>query len=540
MIKLRLAEPRDFAALRELREAVFRRELGIQHEDYQDVFNDHYSKNFLLERDGWIVGAVRLAFSRELQEYFISYLILLPAVRNLSLLRLLVGAVILTMQRNGIQRVRLHASDDNLQIYLGMGCQVDGPRFKKYGFDCFWTPMIYRLGTNDVAERAVVNHVSAYFPDLAALNWTFQARIALYPDFTSYQHRVWSQSDAAIGETTPHVGTSSLPLRNRWLELRSVPPSQQSPAHNAIAYPPRGGSSDAVDGRFTRRDPIIVRRGSRAHAIATTYSLLSRRHLLAVDDWDDNDWSAVLGAASAFVVLDSDELASFAGAHAMLEQRLPIGVAVAADPGGLSRLLLRNYFDFIGPFAVAQWNDDRGQSSFWSTPAEGSLTARLCAVPRQDFTDIVAEIEPLFVAGRVRSHCIVGCHYQPRQAATMLDCLLASGFAVGAAVRFVNLAYQAGSAKQLMLVGDPALRLHPSLPRIVENSARPRDANGCARIMAFGAPIRLLHAAGFTREQMQEAVNSLEQDCGGDDLHFVSFLDGTVWQTFAHRESSAG
>jgi hypothetical protein len=42
MINMRLAKPLDFSALRKLREAIFRHELRIQQENYEDVFNDRH------------------------------------------------------------------------------------------------------------------------------------------------------------------------------------------------------------------------------------------------------------------------------------------------------------------------------------------------------------------------------------------------------------------------------------------------------------------------------------------------------------------
>jgi len=501
MIKLRLAEPCDFMALSDLRQTVFQHELRIQQETYCDVFHDDYSKNFVLERDGQIVGAVRLAFSRELQEYFVSYLVLLPALRNVSLLRLLVGAVILAMRRNGIQRVSLHASDENLQIYLGMGCRVDGPRFQKSGFACFWTPMIYQLGTNDAGENAVVNRVSAYFPDPAALDWKFTVRIELHSDWASYQDSVCLRYDARIGASVPHIGTSSISLQNRWMEPCSVPPLEPCRIRSAIGEGSSTNSFEHINCLFARRHPILARRGTKAHAIATIYSLLSGRYLQTIDRWDGNDCAAVLGATSAFAVLDSDESGAFATTHAMLGRQLPVGIAVAANPSRLSELLLRNYFDFIGPFAAERRDEDFSPSPYRPTRVEESLATRLCVGSRADFADIAANIEPLFASGRVRSHFIFGCADLPRNAIAMLDCLLASGFAIGAAICQVNLAYQAVLATPLMLVGDPALRLRPCQSRIVETVAMPRDADGSAQIMASGAPTGLLHLAGSARQQ---------------------------------------
>jgi hypothetical protein len=107
-----------------------------------------------------------------LQVPFVSYLFLLPAFRKKFLLRLLVGAIIITMRQNDLSSIHLHASDENLQTYLGFGCRVNGPRFQKKGFDCFWTPMVYDLGANS-GEDAVVKRVSRYFQDTKALDWKF-------------------------------------------------------------------------------------------------------------------------------------------------------------------------------------------------------------------------------------------------------------------------------------------------------------------------------------------------------------------------------
>src|SRR6185436_12531507 len=119
MVTLNLAVESDFNELREFRAKIYGAELGIQEDTYQDVFHDYLSKNVVLRSSGRLVGAVRLAFSRESQEFYLSYLSIESTKRNRCNLRLLLGGVFFLMKTNNVRQVRADAADTNLAMYIG-------------------------------------------------------------------------------------------------------------------------------------------------------------------------------------------------------------------------------------------------------------------------------------------------------------------------------------------------------------------------------------------------------------------------------------
>ena len=177
---LAYADVSDFAELRRFRASVFADELGIQDPEYQDVFNDHFSKNVVLRRGPALKGAVRLAYSHESRSFYISYLALHPSYRNRARLALLLGAILHLMRENDIALVSGHATESNLAMYLSIGCAATGPSFRKYGFHCEWTPIEYRLGTNGSAEDRLVNRARQDLSDADA-GWEFTPRVVICP-----------------------------------------------------------------------------------------------------------------------------------------------------------------------------------------------------------------------------------------------------------------------------------------------------------------------------------------------------------------------
>lgn len=528
MIKLRLAEARDFPGLRKLRIDVFRAELGIQDETYQDVFNDYYSKNLVLEKDGEAIGAVRLAFSRELQEYFVSYLVMRPAFRKLSLVRLLLGGVVALMRRNRIERVRLHASDENLGMYLAIGCRVAGPRFRKYGFNCVWTPLIYELGTNADSERSIGRKVATFFPRLADLDWRFSADIALCPNPATYRSQCASMMNEAIGSKIPHLGTRPPVFRTSWVEPL-VAAAIDSPGCPA---PQSANSVDHLNGCFNRRDPIIVRRDAEAFDIARTYSLLTGKHFIPIRSWKDVRPEDFASADSVLLVLDLKDVHEANDVVDGVTRQVPAGIALASDPAALSSLMLKNYFEFIGP-SMQSANSGRMHHPR-ARPFIEVPVIRLLATDGRTSREIVAKFEPRIA--ETRGHCILAYERIPQHALQMLDSLLVSGFAIGAAVRFANLAYSEGSLAPFRLIGDPSLRVFPCVPRTLELDAHRGGRGDYRQILAFGTPTRLFHAAGLSDTQLNEDIAWLQSPMRPQGLRIVSFLDGNGWQTFAHPE----
>ena len=93
------------------------------------------------------------------------------------------------MKANQLQTVRGDSADNNLEMYLSVGCRVVGPRFRKYGFNCEWTPLCYTLGTNPTAEKHLMDHAGKYL-GWEGTKWHFKPRLVLCEDLDSYRREL--------------------------------------------------------------------------------------------------------------------------------------------------------------------------------------------------------------------------------------------------------------------------------------------------------------------------------------------------------------
>lgn len=135
----------DLEQIVKLRKQVFVDELKVQDKDYQDIFNDHFSKNLMVIQNGQLVGAVRVVFDYHSQRFYISYLVTASSKRKKTIFALLVGGILHIMEVNRIQTIYADSHSQILEIYLKFGCEIIGKPRRKYGFHCEWTPIRYNF-----------------------------------------------------------------------------------------------------------------------------------------------------------------------------------------------------------------------------------------------------------------------------------------------------------------------------------------------------------------------------------------------------------
>src|SRR5687768_15325595 len=285
MIMLSLASPSELDELRLFRSRVYAAELGIQENTYQDVFNDHLSKNIVLRDSGRLIGTVRLAFSRETQEFYISYLTVESDKRKQSHLGLLLGAFFLLMKANHLQTVRGDSADNNLEMYLSVGCRVVGPKFRKYGFTCEWTPLCYTLGTNATSEKRLMDHARKYL-GWEGTKWHFQPRLVLCEDLDTYRRELDKLiARRQIFSLIPHLAKNRealSSLRSDWLDAPVVLEPGDLPA---VPSGQDGLKFEDFNRSFNTRNLILVQRDSELSSLAKTYAMLSGKTLVLVEDW---------------------------------------------------------------------------------------------------------------------------------------------------------------------------------------------------------------------------------------------------------------
>lgn len=505
-IRLRAGMPSDFSELRQLRFQVFCRELGIQEENYQDVFTDWYSRNIVLIKNDQLIGGVRIAFSREHQEHYISYLVISREHRKLSLLRLLFGAVLMVMDLNGIKSIRADSADTNLPMYLAIGCRIIGPKFKKYGFSCDWTPLTYVLGTNANAERRTIDRVAAFFPNDEEVYWRFKPNIETCESQVAYRERLSELIRARrIPGTVPHLGESVPIFGVPWIKRPQkslCSPPEASRRQDDLDMGMKFGD---LNDRVSKDHLIAARLGSPAADLARTYSVLTGKHLFLFSKWEEICDGRIPTANTVLLIFDSEDAPPRDRSlwRAMLSRS--IGIAAASKLGDLSSLLLMSYFEFLGPRSrVAETVGNQWRSLIVVSDNERSQAIR-CA--RQVSCEVTRDPSNIRVLALGNTHCILGQTETAPNVLGLLKTLLSSGFSIGSAVRFVNLAFASELIEPLVLIGDPNLRLTPDRPNWAYRSTENVDPNGLACCMCstiFHRPLSHPPAQGDLAESLQD------------------------------------
>lgn len=435
---LRFAVPEDYSTLRDFRKSVFRDELDVQEETYEDVFNDYFSRNILIERGDRLLGSVRFAFSREVQEFYISYLIVAPEVTCTSVSRALLGAVFVLMKANGVRVVRADAADNNLPMYLAAGCEIVGPRFRKYGFRVEWTPLRYRLGTNPQAEARLMAKAGPSLLRSGDPSWRYSINLRMCSSQSEYKSTL-ADLVAAKGITgeVPHFSYGHGHRRafhgNRF-ETCALP-AQSGERGQTV-----GSAFLRLNDHFSREHLIVLRQRSRFAELAVMYSCLTRKRLVYLDSWSDSLPSNLETAKSVLLIYAPDEKQHVMRSAILSSDRYCMGVASGQDEEAASWFLLRNYFDFLGPRALTERPSNKAKPLETQEMFEG-----------------------LFFSGQndcfdgAGSHAVLSASPDaavPQDAIELFVSLLKAGYTTGDAIRFASLC-----AKQTLLIaGDPAVR----------------------------------------------------------------------------------
>ncbi|WP_316195225.1 MULTISPECIES: GNAT family N-acetyltransferase [unclassified Bradyrhizobium] len=478
-IKLRLGNPDDFASLQALREEVFCDELGIQERSYHDVISDWHSKNVLLLSSNRLIGAVRLAYMREWQEYYVSYLCLRKQYRKKALLRLLFGAVILLMRHNGINSIRADSSDVNLPMYRAMGCVAIGPRFRKSGFVCEWTPMRYRLGINAAAEQNLAERTTGHFERGMENNlaWEFDAVFHLCGTMAGFRRTF----DALLEKNlvpghVPHLSLSrqfaQLPYDRAFIsrlntteassheiDFRSddisITPAPLSCSDQSTEW--RNDRFSDLNSTLPRKHLLMVLAGSDAAPLARLYAILTCKYLIELASWDEAPHLCQLTTGSLTAIIGPADALPPAAVLSALQRDCSVGLLTAPDLPSLSSALLGSYFHFIGPTqsAIAIRRLDHGNGA-------GAVEAHSRAID---------QVLPVTACGSDRVSIVLSPHHSVivpaevcRAAAGAISASLRAGCTIGQSVRDAGIELGLNRDAPMLLIGDPILRLNVATP----------------------------------------------------------------------------
>lgn len=342
---LRFADETDFAALQDFRARIFRDELGIQDPHYQDVFNDFFSKNVVLMRRGVLDGAVRLAYSGELGQFFISYFTVRNERRSRADAALLLGSIFFLMRENGIHQICGHATQVNLPMYLHVGCRTSGPWFRKYGFSCEWKPLTYELGTNRASEERLIERVRGHLP-AAEARWEFTVRIVPCADLDQFQAAcAYLLSRGAVFGAIPHLGPLDLSITSlphiRGIETMALR-SLNGERSKGFEY---------YNSHFDATRLFVVQRESPFVPLARLYSVLNRRQVVLVDRWADSRCPSE--ARSVMVLAHDGDAAAVSSWTDRSGHDAAGSVVTAASPEEMSTKLLQRYLRTLGPSPTA-------------------------------------------------------------------------------------------------------------------------------------------------------------------------------------------
>jgi hypothetical protein len=530
MITLSLASASELDELRLFRARVYGAELGIQEDTYQDVFNDHLSKNIVLRDSSRLIGTVRLAFSRETQEFYISYLTVESDKRKHSHLGLLLGAFFLLMKANQLQTVRGDSGENNLEMYLTAGCRVVGPKFRKYGFMCEWTPLCYTLGTNPMTEKHLIDHALKYL-GWEGTEWRFKPRVVLCEDRDSYRRELERLiATRQIFGLIPHLGRNREALSglsSTWLDAPAVLEPEELPA---IPSNQNGLRFEHFNRSFNIGNLILVRRDSELSWLAKMYGMLSGKTLVFVDDWSALNFEHPEQVGTVLLVVEPSEAQRAVRSLRALLPNIAWGVATGIDGEAVSWFLLKNYFRFIGPVQP-------GEALLSHDP---QTNAKLMVVPFDDFVDAKGAAMSLCLdlLGGHTSHLVLGASDCFDEAILLLSCLCEAGYPVGEAVRYVNVAVgdagtTEGSSKEtLWLFGDPTLRLLPTRQSVLETDLEAVNGSWKVTLKHNGPEARVYHV------KLPADSRLASTEPGGDGVHSAVYSDGSVQHLFAYARTA--
>jgi len=240
-----------------------------------------------------MIGGVRLAFFRETQKFYISYLMLKPAYRKQLYGTFLMGSIFYLMQLNNIKIIYADALPGLLELYLKFGCEKIGEKYFKYGFDCPWTPVRYILGTNPQFEELLISKVKRFLnPDEGM--WNFRPKIALCSNMTQYEtclndliqtrcfHEILPHycQDAGIipkSKLSNLVHAEDILYRHDLKDSLSTPGEDKKIDHSL--------HFEYFNQNFSGKNIIVARQNSPIVSLAKCYAMLTGKKLFLVEDW---------------------------------------------------------------------------------------------------------------------------------------------------------------------------------------------------------------------------------------------------------------
>lgn len=434
MIDLRIVDETSYAELREFRRRVFHHELEIQSGEYQDVFNDHFSKNVVLRSgDGSLLGAVRLAFSREKQRFYISYLTLSAECRSGTYVRLLLGAIFHLARKNGIVVLHGDATDDNLPMYLAAGCRQVGTKYRKYGFHTEWTPVEYVMGTQRQNEEMLSSRVAPLL-EADRCHWQFRPRMLLCADARQYRAQLTRLiADRGIFGSVPHLG-GPFAIHSDTVRPEQVPISGGGLQPRADDERELADVFARYNDSFSARHLIVMRHDSPWIDIGRTYAMLTGKRLV-------HEWPPASGVDSVMLILQPTELGDLPTILANRSRDWMLGIACAESASALSQMLLRSYLEF---FARSGRREPQVHPNGWLHPHQGDGSRH-----RADLDGSVSH-----AVFSMRSHDRLG------EVRERLASLLRTGLPIGTVVQRLDAGDQQGSHHWLL--GDPCLSFFPN------------------------------------------------------------------------------
>jgi predicted GNAT family N-acyltransferase len=483
---LKLASASDLEEIVKLRKQVFVNELGVQDENYQDVFNDYFSKNLIVVQNQHLLGAIRVAFHRETQRFYISYVVLKSSKRNKTLGALLLGGMLRIMEENGIQTIYADSHKEVVNQNLKFGCEVIGPPFYKYGFACEWIPLRYCLSNTTSSGNWMLERAR---PFLSAIQcrWDFPVHIVLCHNIHEYESCLYRLiATCQIFGTFPLLSTTKEPLFVEWGSTHLVTAGawcEQQPS----SFEPEGKRLfEKLNSCVSNRHLLVTKRDSPLLPIAKCYAMLTGKRLQVVDDFSqllvDEETQSIFA-----LMTNCEQSPEDLGVLSQWAKMFALGIQISNMAEECSINLLRSYVYFTQPqtesvvfhsinFSVAVGSRpaneiyrhlDLEHFSYGTNPIDDWSPAFAASRTANNQSAELLLGERLFASFR-DSHFIVQMGERADEDAERSRCeaLLYGGFSFGDTVRFLNDEFSNPPHSRLFLLfGDPALQVaEKSLP----------------------------------------------------------------------------
>lgn len=423
-----------------LRKRVFVDELNIQDKDYQDVFNDYFCKNLMVMQNEQLVGAMRVAFDRHTQRFYASYFVTASSKRNRTTGVLLVGGMLRIIEANGIQTLYADSHQQILQEYLNFGCEIIGKPYRKYGFNCDWTPIRYQFSLCTSAGQWMLERVRPFLSKQQC-QWKYPVQLILCRTIGEYEtvlerlmttRQIFAQFPI-IDEKVPSsfnnsafIGVESIQAQSAqvWLESQSYSLNGDEQS-----------SFEPFNKLIPQRRVLAIRRNSPLVPMAKCYAMLTGKHLqmvdhfskLVIDQETESVWVWMMATDSSW---DEWEIIR------QQSRKVAVGLQISQTVQECSINLVRNYLDFIQPQTQPVVFDNKK-----------------LILARQNYHQF---------ASFGNSHLIISKEEYTLGSPEQNFCqeLLENGFSFVDAVKRLNLEFSSSFSPQpFLLIGDPALHI---------------------------------------------------------------------------------